>query len=735
MQAMIRARGGTQTLIAVTDRRQERDLPTAASQEKRTAALTRCTTSPSRPTPLRLSHETSCVLAGSASAVAVLAAFLFFLAPALAAGQLPLALPGGPRCELPGGTVGVPEEGIASQAAPRAVPNPNAPADLPDRVHLRGAAETFNRQYYFALRAGSLWFKPNVEATSIDGGWGRVPTPDCLDGRMTAISADDDELVALGPDRRIFLLDRILADPALWNWSTRWGDPFWTGDGWFVPEDIRAWDWSVVSPREDVTWLDPAGNDHQIGEGKVSHIWLLSSDGQRFTYLDPWLPRDYSYRMCGPHRGRFQAVAMASSGSTLFIVNEHGDFFTRVYDFDIAGSDPVFFSYSYEDQRSVANPRIQLPGVPWVVQPKIDGEITDRISIHKRETGVVDRTLRVEGSDADGHTGYWEKEIGAGSAHPWINATSAQVDPVAPGASAEWTFHRTGALPRGAVLDNRAHEDTSDDTLGPDSDRLYSRNMTARDGLVAADGLTGPDDWAAELLDFNLACSPATLRVWVGSQTSIDLLLHTTDTIRQTPAAADLDDEPRGLRGAIEVPEPLWLTLADQSTAVQDFVAAELGGRRFTEEAVRASLSMIEIPELGWIFTDTGTPPGPPDCGELQPLCNAVEKLTSALSPADALLDPLDDETARSFEPPLIALREVVASIGEIAAGAAAAGAPACPALAPLLDELRAATDDLRTALAVAADRLAGGSSVIRPQIDAALADVDRVREFCGPVT
>lgn len=139
---------------------------------------------------------------------------------------------------LPGGTIGIPEweDSYTAAQPPRAIPDADAPAVLPELVHLRGMSETANRRYWFALHQGSLWFRPNLEVTGIDGDWGRVP---------------------------------------------------------------------------------------------------------------------------------------------------------------------------------------------WVVQLNVPGEITDRLSITKSGTGAIQRQLRIEGRDAEGHTGYWQKDIGAGSAHPWINASSA----------------------------------------------------------------------------------------------------------------------------------------------------------------------------------------------------------------------------------------------------------------------------------------------------------------------
>ncbi len=158
-------------------------------------------------------------------------------------------------------------------------------------------------------------------------------------------------MVALDTANRIYTMDGALKGPAAFNWTNRWGTPFWNGPGYALPGGVRAWSWSVVSPLEDETWTDPAGNETAIGAGKVSHIWGLRSGGQRLTFWDPWLPLDESYEMCGPHRGRFRAVNLSASGSEIFLIGRRGDLFTRLYDFDISGHDPVFFSYSYEDQR------------------------------------------------------------------------------------------------------------------------------------------------------------------------------------------------------------------------------------------------------------------------------------------------------------------------------------------------------------------------------------------------
>ena len=193
-------------------------------------------------------------------------------------------------------------------------------------------------------------------------------------------------------------MDGALGDPLLFNWTSRWGAPFWQGAGWELPGGTRTWAWSVLSYPEDRTYRDSAGNDFPVGEAKVSHLWQLGAGGRRLTFNDPWLPRDSSYQMCGPHRGRFRAADMAASGSTIFVIGRHGDMFTRVYDFDQSGHNPLFENYSYEDQRGRPEPAIQLPPHPWIEQPKIRGRITGLITIEK--VGPAPPTGRCASRDA-----------------------------------------------------------------------------------------------------------------------------------------------------------------------------------------------------------------------------------------------------------------------------------------------------------------------------------------------
>jgi hypothetical protein len=460
---------------------------------------------------------------------------------------------------------------------------------LPDVVYLKTTAQSYNRLYYFAVLNGGLWVKPNVEVTGIDGAWSEVTVPSAFAGRLAEVSADDHGVVLFDRDRRlVWTMSGALGVPFAPSWTSAWGAPLATGPGFERPDGILKWEYAVLTVQEDGFWVDRAGNQQRVGLGSVAHVWLLQGDGQRITFVDPILPSDLSYEMCGPLRGRFRSENISASGSTTFVINRYGDMFSRLYDFDMSGADTLFFRYSYEDQRGQLAPAIQLPAPDWVKQPKIAGEITDRITVFKTGSGSDARMLRVEGRDSSGAAGFYEKSIASAN-------------------GADWVFRRTDLPIRGNVLDN-APEDSSERDLGLAEDGSYSRNLDAIGHLDGSPDIASDADWAGELLDFNLYCSPATLRVHVGSSASVDLVLHTVDSIRQTPRARGLDSSPYALQGTIEVPQMLLDGLGRQPPKVRSFVSRYLGSRRFTTASVSATSSGVTFGGLGWVFERASAP-------------------------------------------------------------------------------------------------------------------------------
>src|SRR3954471_2938882 len=457
-----------------------------------------------------------------------------------------------PCPELSGGTAGLHEKDFTRAIAEglgAPLPPPGAgpvPAGLPRRVDLRSTTQTFNRRYAFVLEHGHVYYRP-VATTS----WAPLAVPACFDGDVQAISVDDDELLAIDSQRHIFTMDGASGPARLFNWTERWGPPFWTGAGRTLP-DGRLWSWSVLSPVEDRTSTDSAGNEQPVGDAKVSHVFMARDGGRRLVYMDPWLPADDSYEMCGPRRGRFQAIALSAAASTVFVMNQAGDLYTRLYDFDMSGADSFFLKYSYEDQRGKQGAPIQLPAVVWRRHPPPRGAVRDAISIHKTGGGSTSRFRRVAGPD-----GFWEKPL-TGRA---------------------WTFVRTGAtLGRPVRLRRPAR-------LAP---RLDAAHATPR------------GEASVTVPNFTLACSPARMEVRLAGGRRLDLTLHTVDAIRQSPRAAVLHGPPRLTQGTIEARPGI---VASTDPVVHDFVARYLTGGRFTSAPIEATRGALVFKDQGWRLT------------------------------------------------------------------------------------------------------------------------------------
>ncbi|VVS91951.1 hypothetical protein [Desulfoluna spongiiphila] len=445
-----------------------------------------------------------------------------------------------------------------------------------DRVCFRGNQASFNTRYDVKIKDGDIWIK---ERTGVNTPEPRVKLdlPDGLAGEVTELAMDDEHIIALNGERQIYTMWKGLDDVSDFTWQKEWGIPFWMGPGMKLTDEILTWDFSVVSRREDGFWTDPAGNLFEVGLAKCSHIWMLGPNGQDLIYNDPWLPTDYSYGICGPERGAFQAVNLSTSGSHLFLINKYGDMYTRFYDFDIGGAD-AFLPSSYEDQRDKLIPLIQIP-TDWIRHPKISGTITDRISIHKIGRNCIHRTLRVEGSNDEGVTGYFEKDI-------------TEVDD-----TSQWTFHPTGMPLSGKVLDNR-EGDTTHLTLGDRDDRYYAKNMDNLGSLTPGlpwYHIINAGDWAAELTNFSCYNTPVDLVVHLSPEESITLKLHTKETIRVSPRPRGLTDEARYIPGAIEVPKALLDGFSELPVKSRKFIASYLMKREFTRVDIQATLDKVTV--------------------------------------------------------------------------------------------------------------------------------------------
>ncbi len=462
---------------------------------------------------------------------------------------------------------------------------PVAPAEianlLPRDIHLRGRQHSYDGRHYYAIHDGRIYIKANRETTGLDEPWRQLRIPRCLDRQVTEISADGTVLIALNAKRDIYTLDYANGAIGSGGWTRRWGPFFWLDLGGWIMDDVRDWATTHLTASDDEYFVD--GGGYQQTPAGILNVFLLRGDSLRITYLDPWLPMDESREVCGPERGTVVMAGLSGSGSTAMVVGSDGEIYTRLYEFDVSGGNAVFLDYSWQDQRDVEQPKIQLPAPDWVRHPRVPGTITDRISLRKLTPGTEHRVMRVEGRDASGNSGHWEKDL-------------------AQSRGSDWRFVMTGEPLQGRMLPLPGpHRGTAENFQ-------YSGTI---------------DGHAAQLLDFNPYCSPATLRLDIAGNT-LDLELHTTDGMRQERRARGLDLFPRYYRSAVKVPDALWAQRDSQAPAIHDFLARHFGERAVMETEVYATLGQVQIAQACWnLRRDAGgllpnlTQPPLPDVGTL----------------------------------------------------------------------------------------------------------------------
>lgn len=353
------------------------------------------------------------------------------------------------------------------------------PADLPDHVWFRSATESFNTHWWVAVRAGRLWVAPNAE-THDAGEWallgptGLPETPE-PPAAITEVSADGCHLQAISDAGVFYRATDLRNDAQSLSWTDDWGGAMGWGPGLrtqFGTE--RGWSVSDSHPWDVATYTDIGQVDHSVGLG-VAHVYRLGDEGRSVHFNDWWLPADWSRQICGPERGTVSAATISASASTLMLLGQDGTVYTRLYDLDTAGeNDWLTYSYVAPDETARA-----LPAQGWAVQPEVPGgRLSGRVAIAQDGQGNSARLLRVE-AELDGVMGLWEKHL---------------EDP-------DWVWVETGVEPPAEFLD---------DTASPAPVAAADLRLV---GTLSRANLDAEVD--IELMDFNLLCSPARVRVRV----------------------------------------------------------------------------------------------------------------------------------------------------------------------------------------------------------------------------
>ncbi len=300
-------------------------------------------------------------------------------------------------------SLGVEAKGLATQA------------EFPHRVKLKTVLNCFTHKFDFKLIEGKIWVKSRIpygeySDWSLLSGHGLPskrknarPYSDVF--KIKEISADGENLIAI--DQNDFVFYTKTHD---WKWRDHFSVIPLTKK-LKLPADRRAFG---ISHRGNyMKWyFDIDTNAHSVSAG-VTTLYLLGKNGHTIYYADPWLPPKFSHIIDTPEKGSFIASNMAISGSTIFLINEAGEMYTRLYDYDTSGQNPVL-AYSYKRENRMKSSRRMvrsLPNEDWKKQPEITGFITNSITIFQTGQGNSSFELRVEGKDSEGNSGFYAKPI------------------------------------------------------------------------------------------------------------------------------------------------------------------------------------------------------------------------------------------------------------------------------------------------------------------------------------
>ena len=302
---------------------------------------------------------------------------------------------------------------------------------LPDKVYIKTATQTFNKDYQFCLADGRIFYKTRngakgpAEWEPLETGLpyskiGKFRTPK----RVIALAGDVDSILAMDEDGKIYeyYFERTTIRRHI-TWYHVMGFPT-KGQLALNRTTGNTRAWTAGTRRSEVLWYeDIFGNQHHYGSMGIETYYILNDAGDTIRFTDSGLPADLSRSLPLPERGAFIARNISASGSTLFVINDAGEMYTRLIDFDTMGGDPMFFRYTYKNEKQpykgsdyITNfNEWGLPNEEWAKQPAIPlsgkARITRHITIFQTGRGNDARELRVGGLSPDGKTGFYYKNL------------------------------------------------------------------------------------------------------------------------------------------------------------------------------------------------------------------------------------------------------------------------------------------------------------------------------------
>lgn len=307
----------------------------------------------------------------------------------------------------------------------------NVNGSFPDTVYIKTATQTFNKDYQFCLSDGKIYYKGRrpdkgpADWELLETGLpyskiARFKTPK----RVIALAGDVDSILAMDEEGKVYeyYFERTTIRRHI-TWYHIMGFPT-KGQLALNRTTGNTRAWTAGTRRSEVLWYeDPFGNQHHYGSMGIETYYILNDAGDTIRFTDSGLPADLSRSMLLPERGAFIARNISASGSTVFVINDAGEMYTRLVDFDTMGGDPMFFLYTYKNEKQpykgsqyISNfTEWGLPGEDWAKQPEIPlsgkARITRHITILQTRQGNDAREMRVAGLSPEGRSGFYYKNL------------------------------------------------------------------------------------------------------------------------------------------------------------------------------------------------------------------------------------------------------------------------------------------------------------------------------------
>ena len=377
----------------------------------------------------------------------------------------------------------------------------------PETIIFRDNQHTFAFRYELFLEDGFIWIRSKSDFVGRTEGWYKLPAESLPKGiRITEISTDGVAFILKDDQDILWRSGEFFKAPSHWKWHKNMG---WLGlpflsSNHMKSTDALMWDVTDASLRVNLYENDLLDNKHPFlpgpdGEpGGIAQIYALSQDRRTIYSNDYWVSTDWRRISCGPYRSQLKLQSLSSSASTMFVITEKGDMFTRFWNFNTSGASAPTNLYTLDPSKakpgSLYTTRF-IPAEPWFSQPPIQGEITDRITIFSTgHAGNHARMLRVEGKQEE-QTGYFEKLIFA----------------------KEWTFVPHGDSLKGMILDNQAQTTQDQERIIKDGLLLNSQDMSFEGDFGT---------YTMRLHNLHLDCSPAYLEIEKDGH-SVFLIAHT----------------------------------------------------------------------------------------------------------------------------------------------------------------------------------------------------------------